>query len=141
MPAQPPTQPKPAIGPSLTLRALRESDRAQLAEWMAADEYHKNSSPDLFFDVDTETIVFEDGNGPVLYVNLSRVLRAFVQFAPNGEERTRVALPEAFAFVKERARKSFFRELIFESVSPKLIAFCRKRLGFKKSSDEFKAYL
>lgn len=128
-------------GDNLKLRAVRESDRPLIAKWMAADEYHKLTPPDLFFDENTETMVFEDENGPILFVNLSRALRAFVQFAPGQEERTRVALPEAFAFVKGEARKTFFRELIFESVSMPLIAFCKKRLGFRASPNEYKTYL
>jgi len=131
---------KPVTG-KLTLRALNESDRATIAQWMAADEFHKEFSPDIFYQGATETIVFEDARGPILFVNLSRALRAFVQFAPNEAERTRVALPEAFAFVKGEARKTLFREMLFESVAPALIAFCKKHLGFRKSPNEFKAYL
>lgn len=108
---------------------------------MRADEFHKHLEPTLFYETGTETLVFEDASGPILFVNLARALRAFVQFAPDEKERTRAALPQAFAFVKGEARKTLFRELIFESVSRPLIAFCKRYLGFKESPNEFKTYL
>jgi hypothetical protein len=126
---------------SLKLRKLTEEDRARVSEWMAADEFHKSFSPDLFYAECSETLVFEDETGPILFVNLSPALRAFVQFAPNQAERTRVALPEAFAFVKGEARKRGFSEMLFESVSKPLIRFCKKRLGFQPSPHEHKTFL
>lgn len=112
-----------------------------MAEWMAADEYHQPYSPNLFYAEGTETLVFEDEHGPILFVNLSRALRAFVQFAPSEAKRTRAALPEAFGFVQERGRAAGFRELLFESVAQRVINFCVRRLRFQKSPNEFKAYL
>jgi hypothetical protein len=125
----------------LKLRKLSEEDVPRLTEWMQADPYHREINPDIFFEQYTETLVFEDEHGPILFVNLARTLRAFVQFAPDQEARSRAALPEAFHFVKKKARDAFFRELIFESISPRVIAFCKKRLGFKSSPNEFRAIL
>jgi hypothetical protein len=112
-----------------------------IAAWMAADESHHAYSPDLFFKEDSETFIFMDEQGPILIVNVARALRAFVQFAPNEARRTRVALPEAFGFVKKSAKEAGFRELIFDSVSKRVIAFCKKRLGFSEVQHDFRAYL
>lgn len=125
----------------MNLRKLQESDRALLAQWMAADDYHKGFSTDLFFEPGTETLVFVDEHGPILFVNLAKAIRAFVQFAPEAEARTRVALPEAFNFVAVRGKKSGFREIIFESLSRPLIVFCKRYLGFRKSPNEYKALI
>lgn len=125
----------------MTLRKLQESDRTLLAQWIAADEFHKDISTDLFFEPGTETLVFVDEYGPILFVNLAKAIRSFVQFAPEAEARTRVALPEAFNFVAQRGKKAGFREIIFESLSRPLILFCRRYLGFHKSPNEYNTVL
>jgi hypothetical protein len=121
----------------LNVRKLGEEDRPLLAEWMAADPYHVGYSPDLFFAQGTEGAVFDDGQGPLFFVALSKTIRAFVQFAPGQKERIRDGLPLAFAWVASEARKGNFQEIIFESKSPSLIRFCKKRLGFRESPHEF----
>lgn len=120
-------------------RKLREEDRALLAEWMQADPFHRGYSPQLFFEDGMESMIFEDEQGPILFVALSKAVRAFVQFAPGERERSREALPKAFAFVASEARKGKFHEIIFESKSLPVIRFCKKRLGFRESPNEFVA--
>jgi hypothetical protein len=123
------------------LRKLTESDRPLLVEWMAADPFHRGYSSQIFFEDGTEGMLFEDADGPILFVALSRAIRAFVQFAPDQKARTRVALPEAFAFVAKQGQQGLFKEVIFESESLPLIRFCKKRLGFRESPHELVANL
>lgn len=105
---------------------------------MRADPFHKDISPDIFFAQSTETLVFEDERGPILFVNLAAVYRAFVQFPPDDPTRVREALPIAFNFVRGRARVTGVKEIIFESVARPLIRFCKQKLGFRASPNEYK---
>lgn len=118
-----------------------ERDRQQLTDWMMfdVDPSHHKLSPDLFLEPNTESRMYGDENGDLFAVRFSRVLRMDIQFNPGESERVRKALQQHFPGLIENARKCGFRQLIFDSVHKPLIAFCKRRFGFRASPDEFKA--
>jgi|HubBroStandDraft_1064217.scaffolds.fasta_scaffold130880_1 hypothetical protein len=76
----------------------------------------------------------EDKTGPIMFVRVepldAEIVRLYTQFAEDEPRRTAVALARDFPTVRDLIRKSGVRYLVFNSVSPTLIAFFTKRFGF-----------
>jgi len=127
-----------------------EADKAELAEWVSKDEFHRHLTADHFlphYDKDGKPekgLVFlkvHDEAGTAFYLRLSNVMRVEVQFPPAPQpERTGHALKEAFAFTSIKAKGMGYHEMIFDSVSTPLIWFFRK-LGFEPIKDHFRVRL
>jgi hypothetical protein len=86
-------------------------------------------------------MVYEDEQGPILYYRIARVLRVDMQFDGRQPERTTRALAQGFPWLAGEARKAGFFQMIFESVSKRLIKFCNTRLGFRESPNELICYI
>lgn len=123
------------------IRKVSDSDRETVTKWLLKDEYHKHLTPEFFLvqEPNTELMCFHDERGPVLFVKLERALRVYIQFDHDEKVRNAKMLVEGFPWLKQMAKSSGFRQVIFDSVSGKLVNFCMKRLGFRKSPDEFVA--
>lgn len=121
----------------MKVRKLCEEDRPLLAEWIQANPFHRDYSPDVFFTKATDGIVFEDDHGPIAMAAVVKVVRVLAEFPPGEKDRIREALPRAFALVATEARKGGFQEMAFETKSESLIRFCKKHLGFREAPDEF----
>lgn len=115
----------------------RERDRELIEGWMKAD--HPEMSADFFLEPKTESMMFGDEEGDLLAVRMSRVMRLDIQFNtdPAARDRLKACLLKEFPWMTEQARKAGFRQLIFDSISKPLIAFCMRRFRFKASPDEF----
>lgn len=126
----------------LNLRPTSPEDLEHLAECIELDEHHRGLDAEKWSEPLTETMTFYDEKGTLFHLRLSRAMRVDVQFDPRvPRKRTALALAKAFAFVKGEARKSGFREMIFESKHQPLIDFFKKQFAFQESKDEVKAYL
>lgn len=115
-------------------------DRGRISDWMVEDTAdHRKLNPDLFLEPRTESLMFGDEQGDLLALRISRVMRVDIQFNPDpaAKERLRACLLKEFPWLKAEARKSGFRQLMFDSINKPLIAFCRRRFGFKPSPDEY----
>jgi hypothetical protein len=111
------------------------ADLPKLAEWIAADPWHKNQ-PTTFW-LGSGTIVaarLEDAHGIVLFLRADDEhddgrVRLHVQFAPESvvsKRRVAVALLRAVPVFADTVK----RPLVTESISPSLIKFL-ERVGFK----------
>lgn len=119
----------------MTERILEEKDKPWLAEWIAAEPDHRDNSAEFYFQPKTKSIVYEDEQGPVFVVRYSTAVRVDTEFNPTAEkERIRAMLTSVVPEVAKTAKAQGFSELVFTSVSKRLIAFCRL-LGFKAVSD------
>jgi hypothetical protein len=123
------------------LTATTEVDLPQISEWIQADPYHKddprNQAEFLMTGLGLLTFCLTDDKGPLCYVRLDAegdLMRLATQFGPEEEVSKRrlvvgllnEGIPAIIAFGKENGYKG----IIFESVSPSLIAFMDKA-GFK----------
>lgn len=135
---------------------MTEADRALLAVWISREPDHRGVvTPDMFIapqpelETDPEKrallekkvqlyhdCMFCDELGEVLAVRFSTAMRIGVQFNPWEKMRTAKMMLPAMAWLIEQARTANMTEVIFESVTPSLISFCEKRLGFMKSPNE-----
>ena len=80
--------------------------------------------------------VIEDSIGPIFYVRGENLLRLHIQFAPESEKRRLAkAIDEFTPLIAAGAKKTHYKQLIFESTVKPLIEFLAKR-GFRSSKDE-----
>src|ERR1700677_4187886 len=117
------------------IRNLVPQDRPQIEKWVAAEPTHQNNTWDWYDEAGTKTVVFEDDAGGVLVAKFTPCLKIDVDFAGDAEPpRIARALSEALSEMGEQAKQQGFKQVSFDSQSPKLIAFC-ERLGFVKSNE------
>lgn len=120
----------------MTIREIREEDKPAIEDWIEADDDHRGKmTAEFFFAPLALGLAFEDDDGPVFYVRLdpekTGAVRVHIQFGPAaGGLRTARMLTEGFFVVRERARMARARALIFDSITPRLREFCRRRFGF-----------
>jgi hypothetical protein len=134
----------------IEFRDTDSSDIPQLTDWIARDACPQHNVPANFWvpeknedgtpkDKYTKYLTVYDEEGVIYYLKLENVMRAYIQFPPDGERnpsRTSLALKHAFYNVAAGARKMGYREIIFSSVSEGLISLFKK-FGFKSSPNEF----
>jgi len=127
------------------LRATIESDLPLLTEWLKADPWHKdearNDPSTLLTGKGLLSFCLCDDEGPLCFSRLDKegeLIRVAVQFAPEGtvsKRRLIVGMMKSFfPAIKQFAVDQKAEGLIYESVSPTLIAFCDKQ-GFKSVGD------
>lgn len=126
----------------LKQRKISESDFPAIAAEIAKDPAHRGwMQPSFFTEPHTGGLVVEDDHGPVFYLRLSHVLRVHVQFCDVEKQRIRDAMIEEMKKVKELSAAKGYRQIIFDSVSRGLIAFCKRYLKFIPSPDEYVLWL
>jgi len=131
-------------------RDTDSSDISQLTNWIARDACPQHAVPADFWvpeknedgtpkDKYTKYLTVYNEEGVIYYLKLENVMRAYIQFPPEGERdklRTSLALKHAFYTVASGARKMGYKEIIFDSKSDGLINIFTK-FGFKPAEDNF----
>ena len=130
----------------IRLTETTQSDVEQIREWLAADPWHKDNSrnvPELMTTGNgLLSFCLLDEKGPLAYFKLideGKLIRIAIQFSPEeivSKRRlvvglTRVGIPAMRMFAVENG----FTGLVFESISPTLIAF-GERQGFKSVGND-----
>jgi hypothetical protein len=115
------------------IRKIEEGDRVLLSTLIAQDPYHKELLPDFFYE--PLSMAFEDHAGVVFFVRLEpqaeKILRIHMQFRQSQTLRTALLLRRGFSVVRDKAKASGYRKLIFDSVYKPLREFCISRFGFR----------
>ncbi len=121
-------------------------DLEQLGEWILHDPYHFHLGQPEWWLTGAEgsllAFCLVDLRGPVAYVRLDlegEYVRIHTQFAPETEVSKRrlvVGLIQAVKALIELYKMEGRKGLIFNSVSPSLIGFMDKHLGFKSIGND-----
>lgn len=117
--------------------ASNTSDIPQIAEWIAADPYHKDQGQPEWWLTGNGMLAFclQDDQGPLSFVRLDaegEYIRIHTQFAPESvvsKRRLVVGMIVAMEKLIDLYRDK--KGLIYQSVSPTLIAFMEVRFKFK----------
>jgi len=123
-------------------------DIPKIDEWVKQDPDHVNKCNGSLFvlkpdEKGAQCIEVRDDEGVVFYLKFTNALIVDTQFGPESEvskDRVRDALKDAFVFFSASSKNLGYHAMLFESVSPSLIAFF-KRFGFKRLFDFFKVEL
>lgn len=119
----------------MLIRPLTPEDQPLIEQWIAGEPQHADNTWDFYTAPNSRTVIYEDEQGPVFAVRYSSALRVDMEFPPNIDpERVRATFKEGFADVAGQAREQKFSEIVFDSVSQKLIGFLRA-FGFKTCPD------
>jgi len=121
-------------------------DIEQLTEWIAHDPYHFHlGQPEWWLSgAEGSLLAFclMDARGPLTYVRLDsegEYVRIHTQFAPEtqvSKRRLVVGMIWAVKVLIEVYKAQGHKGLIFNSVSPGLIGFMDKHLGFKSIGND-----
>lgn len=116
-------------------------DIEQLTEWISHDPYHfHQGQPEWWLTgMDDSLLAFclMDERGPLCYVRLDaegEYVRIHTQFAPLSvvsKRRLVVGMIQAIRTLTDLYKTNGSKGLVFNSVSPSLITFLEKHLGFK----------
>jgi hypothetical protein len=131
-----------------TLRPTRKGDLDLAWLWTMRDTDHAGRvEPEFWLEQNaaTDTYLLSDPLGPVFFFRIDRfpkgsseagepAAQLHIQFFPaqsmDGKMRIAEALAEGFRWLLPMLRLSGVKETFFDSASPRLIAFCVRRLGF-----------
>lgn len=119
----------------MLIRPLIEQDRPLIEGWIAAEPDHKNNTFEWYQAPGSKTVIYEDSEGPVFTVRYSSALRTDMEFNPEAsKERVRAMFKEVVPEAAKQAKAQGFSEIVFQSVSKRLIVFLRA-FGFKTCPD------
>jgi hypothetical protein len=125
-----------------TVRPVTESDRVYLEALIEADPYHhQQMDADYFLKLrpGEDAWALEDDKGKVLfYFKTQTAVRLSIQFA-NAEtsaEKThnRIALLKGLAWMEAQLSANGYREILFHTDAPELVAMAKRRMGFREVS-------
>jgi hypothetical protein len=124
-------------------RLITPNDYGTLAQSLEHDKYHKDTTPEFFYEEGTVCSVYEDESGPVLFVRGKaiveepvRVIQLDIQFLDNDNaKRNMRTMIEGFHELETKAIENGFIGFFFVSNVPLLRKFCVKRLGFEEMSE------
>lgn len=123
-------------------RYIEEEDRSVLSDSLSKDEYHKNTEADFFYRIGTACSVYEEDGKPIMFMRGTKAVRLDIQFVDNSDLKSNLkALIAAFETFVPNAKANGFTEMIFNSNSPRLIAFCKRRFGFHEVDGELRAFI
>jgi hypothetical protein len=127
----------------ITDRVFRPDEDMNLLELsLAKDEHHKGTPAEFFNQYGTVTKVYEDDNGPVLFVRGAKALRLDIQYVDNDDhERNKAAMLAGFDGLVEKAKANGFTEIVFNTNSRALKIFCKREFGFKESDGELRKHI
>ena len=121
------------------IRLLTPEDKPMIENWIADEPVHSSNTFEWYSEPGTSSVVSYDSEGNVLVAKFTPCMRVDIDFNPTASPfRIGKALADGLAQTAEQARNQGFREFVFDSLSPKLSAFC-ERLGFKSCPDFRKA--
>lgn len=124
------------------LRRISPSDDALLCDALKRDQYHEGTKPEFFYAPGSLCNLYSDEQGPVVFVRGTKALRLDMQFIDNDDDsRNGRMLMEGFPGVVAQAKAAGFTELVFTSNSPKLIEFCKDKMGFKEESGDLRLFI
>lgn len=124
----------------INFSASTADDLEQLSEWITHDPYHFHlGQPEWWLTGARDSLLafcLMDDKGPLTYVRLDNegeYVRIHTQFAPESVVSKRRLVVGMLACMEHLIilYKLTQRGMIFNSVSPTLVAFMGKRLGFK----------
>ena len=126
----------------IRFRPATEADLPLIADWIKDDEVHAGKiEPEHFIEQQklVDCYAIEDSNGTVMFLRLDRAVRCTIQFGPHctaeERERTRDTMQAGFQMLEVLLAQSGTREVIFDSQSTALRAFCTRTLGFRPKAD------
>lgn len=119
-------------------------DLPQIAEWVAADPYHKHQGQPEWWLTGNGLLAFcvQDTKGPLTFVRLDaegEYIRVHTQFAPESvvsKRRLVVGMLHGFARLIELYKGEGKKGMIFNSVSPTLIGFMDKQFQFQSVGND-----
>ena len=123
----------------ITERSFTEQDIPALTASLENDAFHRGTFPSFFTEGKTVCNVYEDEQGPILYLRGAKTLRLDVLFSSDDEQRNRSVL-DAVENLLQRAAEQGFVETIVRTDSPvltKLAVEC----GFTASQGELRKAL
>lgn len=126
------------------MRPTSERDRQLLEQAIAADPDHRGRvSSDFFLDhlPGEDGWAIENATGRVVFYLKTQVgCRLHSQFVSDAtaedREQNREALVQGLDWLEGQLGANEFREMIFSSVHPPLIAAAIRRMGFRRSPNE-----
>jgi hypothetical protein len=99
-------------------------DRDTLEDALSRDEFHRGTDVSAFFQPGTITNVYEDENGPIVWLRASRSLRIDMMFFDNADRlRNKEAMVVGFRKLVEGAKAAGFAEITTSTNSPALLKF------------------
>jgi len=121
----------------LKLRPLSSEDYPVIDEWISRDPDHSSKGWTSANFNGLVAFVVEDEVGVIMFLGVEGgpLARMYIQFDTGQERRTALALNECSPKIKEGLKNAGCTQLVFESVSRPLIAFCKRRLGFTRVLD------
>jgi hypothetical protein len=126
----------------ITDRLIEADDLSTLQKSLARDESHKGTAPEFFTEPGTICKVYEDEQGPICFVRGTKALRLDIQYVDNSDgKRNMKAMLAGFETLADKARENGFMEIVFNTNSPMLAQFCKKRFGFVESAGELRRFL
>lgn len=126
----------------ITDRFTLPSDYNVLKVALANDEHHVGTTPEFFNSPGTICKVYEDEEGPILFVRGARALRLDIQYVDNTDSKRNMrAMLEGFDKLAAKAADNGFTEIIFNTNNPMLKRFCTKRFGFVESGSELRKFI
>jgi hypothetical protein len=116
-------------------------DLEDLEAALAADSYHSGQTAAQWAQPNGELMTFADKDGVLYHIRIEKVLRVHFQHSPSASKRRlAVGMKHGIEWLKDAARKSGHREIIFNSTAQELVEFFA-RFGFHPMADEHKAEL
>lgn len=120
----------------MRIRPLTEADRPIVEAWIAGEPTHQNNTFEFYTETGCRSVIVEDDDGVVLVTKFTPCLRMDTEFSSNTKRVAR-AITYGLDEMEKQALSQGFKEIVYESDSPALIAFCERR-GYRKSSDHRK---
>ena len=132
----------------MKLTPSTEKDIERLSKWIESDPYHKDYLDPYWWVTGAEgsllSFCLEDSTGPLCYFRLDQkradgFIRLHIQFAPR-EEVTKIRLVKGLLkcipIMQQFCRAQNGSGIIFQSVSPLLIDFGKRKFGFKSAGGD-----
>ena len=118
-------------------RPLELGDFDTLQAAMNANTFHPNQQAGSYADARVCSMVYEDEQGPIGFLQYSKVLRLRTTWCNNADsERNGPSIIVAIEDTVRLAKNHGFTEIIFQTENVPLAKFC-ERLGFVESRGEY----
>lgn len=121
----------------ITNRPLEFLDLPLLQRALDQDTFEHASTADYTQD-GAYSEVYEDEVGPIGVLRYTKTLRLMTVWVDNNDkERNAASVIQAISDAVVKAKASGFSEIVFNTQSPTLAAFCTHKLGFQESNGEY----
>lgn len=133
-----------------TMRPALPSDLPTAEAWNAADTDHKDTTAGSFWiyqDSSQHSFVLEK-EGIVFFFKLCHIaqktVEIHIQFPPDdlhASSRTMEGLIAGWGWMEKMLAETGFEVVYFKSRNPRLMYFCKRRLGFVQNGDTMQKFL